>query len=71
MDVSNFEQELRNLYARYTYIRDDEDKLGEVNLDAVQDGLTTILCFFCDRFGGQSSEFDEILDAAMTDAGLK
>lgn len=77
-DVSNFEQTLRNLYSYWTYICDDEQKIAEVNLDDVRDGLTTILIFCNDRFGGTSAMFDtpneefyELVDAALIDAGLK
>lgn len=77
-DVSNFEQTLRNLYSYWTYIRNDEQKIAEVNLDDVRDGLTTILIFCNERFGGTSALFDtpnedfyELVDAALIDAGLK
>jgi hypothetical protein len=77
-DVSNFEQALRNLDAYWSFLRNNREKIAEVNLDAVQDGLATILVFCRERFDCPSAMFDapeedfyELVDAALVDAYLK
>ena len=69
--VRNFETTLDNLYSYYTFIKGDELKLAEVDMDKVTDGLTTICLFFGDRFGADGrEELLKTLDKAMDEAML-